>query len=308
VGLIAAALAAVYPPLVLSGASLLTESIAMPLLLGAILLALEHRRRGGVRWAVAAGLVTGLGILTRENYFLLLVPLALLVWTRRPRWSLASLTAPALVVVAAAAVVLPWTFRNAVTMDALIPVSDSTGYVWGGVYNAVSDHNRQFPASFVPPTAVPSYRTLFADTSLDEDGLSRALESRAKAYARAHPSYVAKALFWNSFRLFDLGGTDFARIVGGSVGFSPRLSDAAVYAWYTAAALALIGLGVAPLRRTPGALWLTPLLFWATTVLALGTFRYRAPIEPFVVALAACSLDAAYERVTRRAAVPEATA
>lgn len=303
-GLIAAAVAAVYPPLIVSGASLLTESIAIPLLVGAILLALEFRRRDDVRWAIAAGVVTGLAVLTRENSFLLLVPLVLLAWTRRPRWSVRALVAPVAVVIAAVVVVTPWTIRNVATMDALVPVTDSTGYVWGGVYNPVSDHNPRFPAAFVPPTAVPSYRSLFADTTLDENDLAKALQSRAKTYARENPTYVGKVVFWNSVRLFDLTGTDFGRIVGSSLGFSNRVSDVTVYAWYLVAALALVGALVAPLRRTPWALWLAPLLFWATTVLALGTFRYRAPLEPFVLALAACAIDAAYRRVAHRAPAP----
>jgi 4-amino-4-deoxy-L-arabinose transferase-like glycosyltransferase len=300
IGIIAAAMAAVYPPLILSGGSLLTESIATPLMLGAILLALEHRRRGGLRWAVASGVATGLAVLTRENSFLLLVPLALLVWDGRRRWSARALVAPVTVLIAAGVVVAPWTIRNAVTMDALIPVTDSAGYVWGGVYNEVSDHNPRFPAAFVPPSAVPTFAPLFADRSLDENALADALQARAKEYARAHPTYVGKVVFWNTYRLFDLGGTGFARVVGASLGFSARLSDLAVFSWYLVAALAVVGLFVAPLRRTPWALWLAPVLFWATTVLALGTFRYRAPLEPFILCLAACGLATAFERVGRR--------
>jgi hypothetical protein len=36
-------------------------------------------------------------------------------------------------------------------------------------------------------------------------------------------------------------------------------------------------------------------------VLALGTFRYRAPIEPFVLAFAAVTACAIHDRVTTRA-------
>jgi 4-amino-4-deoxy-L-arabinose transferase-like glycosyltransferase len=295
VGLVAAAVAAVYPPFLLVGGSLLTESIGLPLFLGALLLALEQRRRGrGVRWAVGAGVLLGLGILARENFVVLLLPLGLLMWTRRTRWAVAAFA------VAAVAVVAPWTIRNAVRMDALIPVSDTSGYVWGGVYNAEADHNPRFPAAFIAPSAVPEYRSLFTDRHLDEDELADALQSRAADYVREHPAYVAKVVFWNSARLFDLTGRDFAHVVGGSIGYSDRVSDLALVGWYLLAPLAAIGLFLAPLRRVPWPVWLVPVTFWASTVLALGTFRYRAPIDVFVVALAAWTLCAAYERVQAR--------
>jgi hypothetical protein len=44
------------------------------------------------------------------------------------------------------------------------------------------------------------------------------------------------------------------------------------------------------LRRTPLAFWATPLLFVAVTIPTLGTSRYRAPIEPFIVLLTAFAL------------------
>jgi 4-amino-4-deoxy-L-arabinose transferase-like glycosyltransferase len=299
VGLVAAAIAAVYPPLVLDGGSLMTESIALPALLGMLLLALEYRRRHDIRWAVAAGVVAGVGVLTRENFLVLLAPLALVTWTP-PRVSLRSLAAPAALVVAALAIVAPWTVRNAVRMDAFIPVSDTGGYVWGGVYNSKSDHNPRFPAAFIAPSEVPAYRDLFADRSLDEKELADALQHRAREYATDHPTYVAKVVFWNSLRLFDLTGFDFGRVVGGSLGYSARVSDLALVGWYLVAPFGLVGAWLAR-RRLPWELWLVPVTIWATTVLALGTFRYRAPIEPFVLAFAAVTACAIHDRVTTRA-------
>jgi hypothetical protein len=301
-GFAAAAIAAVYPPLVLAGGSLLTESLSLPLVVGGLLLALEHRRRGGLRWAVLAGLVTGVAVLTRENSVVLLAPLALLVWVGRPRFRLASLVAPAALVIAAGVVVLPWTVRNWARFDTVVPVTDSTGFVWAGVYNPDSAANDRFPAVFVAPVAVDSYRPLFADPELDEVELAGELQSRARDYARDHPSYVAEVIGWNTLRMFDLTGREFAHVVGASLGYSTRVSDAAVAGWYLVAAAALVGLFVAPIRRTPLEVWFAPLLFWATTVLALGTYRYRAPIEPFVLCLAGCAVVAAHDRLRRRVA------
>lgn len=303
-GLVALAIAAVYPPLLLAGASLLTESVALPLLLGAVLLALEHRRRGrGLRWALAAGLTTGFAVLARESYLVLVPALAALVWQLRPRWSRAAIAAPLALCAAAAAVVLPWTIRNAVEMDAFIPVTDADGFIWSGVYNDVAnDDDARFPASWLPPSGVPAHEALFDDPSLDEDELSRELRSRAVEYAKDHPGYVVEVVARSTMRLFDLSGRDHAHVVGESIGYSHRLSDLGLAGWYLVAPLALVGIALGGLRRAPLALWALPVLFVAVTVIALGTYRYRAPLEPFVVCLAAFGLCTAADRRAARAA------
>jgi hypothetical protein len=147
---------------------------------------------------------------------------------------------------------------------------------------------------------VPSLQPLFDDPTLDEDELSRELRSRAVEYAVDHPSYVARVVFWNTMHLFGFSGRDFAHVTGASLGYSARLSDAGLVGWYAVAALAAVGLVSAPWRRTPLALWSVPVLFAATTVTALGTYRYRAPLEPFALCLAAVALCAIADRVRRR--------
>jgi len=55
VGLVAAALAAVFPPLVLLSRDLVSETLFIALMLGALLCVLNFRRSGGaLRWAAAA--------------------------------------------------------------------------------------------------------------------------------------------------------------------------------------------------------------------------------------------------------------
>ena len=81
VALGAGALAAVFPPLLLVGSSLMSESLYIPLVLGAVLAALaargsEHRWR----YALLTGLLVGLAALTRANGLFVLVPIAFLAW------------------------------------------------------------------------------------------------------------------------------------------------------------------------------------------------------------------------------------
>src|SRR3954468_275717 len=87
VALAAMALAAVYVPLILVGGALMSEPLFAALLLGALTAALAHRRPPHrLRWAVLAGVLGGLVILTRANGLILLLPLGLAVWDARPRW------------------------------------------------------------------------------------------------------------------------------------------------------------------------------------------------------------------------------
>ena len=94
VALVAMALGAVYVPLVLVGGSLMSETLFAALLLGALAAAIRGAGAGHrCRWALLAGVLGGLTILTRANGAVLLLPLALAVWDGRPRWSRRALPA-----------------------------------------------------------------------------------------------------------------------------------------------------------------------------------------------------------------------
>ena len=131
-GIAAAALAAFYPDLVWFGAHFWSEIVFLTILWWAIerlLVAHETGRRSQV---VVAGLLWGLGILTRET-ILYLTPLVgiWLAWAgRREGGPLRG----GLFVATAVLVVAPWTVRNAVVFDgALVPVSTASGLnLWQG--------------------------------------------------------------------------------------------------------------------------------------------------------------------------------
>src|SRR5262249_45529527 len=112
-GLIALALAAVYPPLILFSGALMTEPLLIALLLGSVVALLDRR-------LIVAGVLAGLAVLTRSNAILLLAPLAVGALVARPHRRL--LHAAAFVAIALA-VVSPWTIRNAVAFHAFVPVS-----------------------------------------------------------------------------------------------------------------------------------------------------------------------------------------
>src|SRR5262249_17978985 len=129
-GVAAAAIAAVYPPLVWIAAYAFSEAIAWPLgLLAAwrfdLMLDAEPGRR--TRAALVAGLVTGLAILVRPGLTFFAGLAALwLVWRRQPRLVL-WLVAGIMVLVG------PWTVRNYVREGRFILVAAEGGVTfWTG--------------------------------------------------------------------------------------------------------------------------------------------------------------------------------
>lgn len=294
VGLVAVALAAVYPPLVVWGSSLLTEPLFIVLEMGAILAVLRYRRRSParLRWAVAAGALTGLATLTRSNGFVLLLPLAFGVWTLRPRLSIRALAAPAALGVAAILVVAPWTIRNAVVLHAFVPVSTELGFIMGGTYNPASQSSHVCPSCFL--ARLPDDPDLARDyPTLGEADADRRLRSVALDYIRAHPLSPLVTGIRNTRRLLGLDGLWFERTWGLAYGFGTRLSTASVVGSLAAWMLALLGAATRAARRVPSFAWAVPVLLLASGAFLHLEPRYRTLLDPFVLLLAAAALPAA---------------
>jgi hypothetical protein len=312
--LVAMALAAVYPPLLLAGGSLLSESLSLPLELGSLLVAwVAPRARRPLRWCALAGLLCGLDILCRPESFILLVP-ALLLACRRPRDEelrsrlRAGSVRAALLVGAAGLTVTPWLVRDAVVMGRFVPVTTQGGLVASGTYNDTAAHDPVHPAAWRPANLVPEYRHLLRGTEIQEES---ALRAAALHYIRTHPAYPLRVAGWNLVRLFDLNGRGEARGSWGANGYSPGIANLDAYGLLGLAALAAYGsarrLGRARRRARPPAaavfdgpeaparagnprpwpLWLAPVLLVLVTIPVLGESRLRVGIDPFLVLLVA---------------------
>jgi 4-amino-4-deoxy-L-arabinose transferase-like glycosyltransferase len=290
VGIAAGALAAVYPPLVLAGSSLLSESLFIPLELGAVLSALVHRDSPHRwRWAVASGVLAGLAALTRGNGIALALPLIFLVWSERPRRTWRSLRAPAAMLAACVLTIAPWTIRNQIVLHQFVPVTTETGFALAGTYNWAAQHDHAYPDLWLPP--VTQMHTIFAaHPTANEAQVSSHLTTMALDYIRAHPGSVPATVYWNTLRLLNLTGSGVERAFAGGEGYPVWLAVASVYAFWVLLALALLGAIRGAARRAPLALWACPLVVVLTTVPLLGLTRYRAPIDPFLLPLAAAAL------------------
>ena len=274
--LAAMAIAAVFPPLVMVSVATLSEALFIALMLGALACALAYRRDERVVLVVAAGALVGAAALTRTNGLVLLLPLLLLV----PRGRV-------LLVVSALVVIAPWTIRNAAQFDTFVPTTTQAGFTLAGAYNDAARDDEEFPAAWRPPTMAPYDELLREGRGKDEAELERAFRSEALAFAADHPLYVPRVVFWASVRMLNLADADLEELSAREAGVGEGFVRLNRYATWLLVALAIAG---AILARPPPWFWLFPLLLWLSVAIAIGATRYRTPVDPFLILLAACAL------------------
>ena len=124
VGLIAAALGAIYPMILASAAGVMSESLYLTIVATTFVVLVSAVERPGLwRWT-AVGALVGAAALTRGEAILLVpfvvLPSLGLLWNTPPR---RKLLAAGLVTLAAAAVMLPWIARNSVRFHTLVLTS-----------------------------------------------------------------------------------------------------------------------------------------------------------------------------------------
>lgn len=290
-GLIGAALAAVAPSLVLLNSSLVSEQVFVPLLLGLVLLVLRARRAPDWRVAAALGVLCGLAALTRVIGLLLVLPALLAVWAGRPRLSRRAVAAPLIVLATAALTVLPWTIRNTVEFDRFVPLATQEGFNLFGTYNEESAAATDPRGGWKFPLGLRESGGLFHRPGLDEAEISERLGRKARSYIVHHPAYPLEVAILNTPRLFGIGDdAETTRVDQEQSGIPANLRRTVEVSVFLTLVLGLLG-GLALLRRRvasgPVAVWLVPALLFAGTVFFLAVPRYRVPLDPFLILLAA---------------------
>jgi len=307
VGLVAMAIAAVYPPLILLDSALLSESLFVALMLAAMAAGFAARSSPAIfRWAAASGALVGLAVLTRQNGVLLLLPVIGAIASARTIPRQRRLRACAAVVAVALLMVLPWAVRNAVEFDAFVPVATQSGLLLAGTYNDEARLDPRLPGAWRPPDTQREYSALFADPALNEAELDSELRERALRYARRHPEYVLRSWVRRFVWMLHLGGGDVERLSDADRNIVGDLGDASRWGFYVVAVLALAGAFTRPARAAPWYFWLTGALLLVSGVALAGLIRYRSIVDPFLVLLAASAVIAAADRLrgTRRTAAP----
>jgi 4-amino-4-deoxy-L-arabinose transferase-like glycosyltransferase len=305
VALVAAALMAVYPPLVMLSLELYSEPLFIDLMLGAVLAAFVYRDDRRLRWALLAGALAGLATLTRQNGVLLLAVLLFALWLPpRRRWAAAR--APLAALLIAVALIVPWTVRNYVVFNEFVPLSTGGGFNLAGVYNADAQHDPRFNALWRLPIRTEAGAEVYAIPALRETEIDRELRDRARDYIGDHPSYVGEVVFWSALRTLNLADAGTATSVGifDSRGIGTEITPVEPPAFFLVAALGIVG-AVVLIRRPKGQrgppwLWALMIVLPAATLPIIGLPRYRAGGEPFLLILAANAMLAVWDLMRAR--------
>lgn len=297
VGLVAAALLAVFPNVIYQVATVQLETTFIFLLLATLAVIVTHDWAGGPpsgRRLLAFGATLGVAVLVRPFAAVLLVGLACALRSIQLGWRRVALAVavPAAVVVAMS---IPWTIRNAVQMDAFIPSSTNMGD------GLCLDRNLDATGGF-----------RFADhdgcvdPALPEVPRNAGNTKKALHFVLDHPDRELLQIVRRARFMFrdDHDGIGAVQGLGGGAFLSPRVVDvaepAADWYFYVVVALAIVGLpGFARRDHRPGrlvtasglvGLLLIPLLLW-------GNPRFHLPLAPFLVLSAAFALEAGWTRV-----------
>ena len=281
VGLVAAALAAVYPLLVVLDGAVRSESLYAPLVAFTLLAAYRLRDEPTLRRAAVLGALIGAATLTRSEALLLGVLLIAIALPTLPQPI--RLRATGAIVITAALVLSPWVLRNAVHFGELT-LSTNSGSLLYGANCHDAYYSRQIGTW-------PCYPRLTVGPGQDEADVSAHLRRTGLDYASDHAGRVPAVAAVRVLRSFDFWSpADATRLEAGIGDRDLNTYRVGVSVYYLLLPLAVAGAFMLR-RREPLALLLAPVaLVVVVSILGYGTPRFRVPAEIPIVTLAAVAL------------------
>ena len=304
VGLIAAALAAVYPGMWLYERELLSEPLTMLAVAATILFVYRFHASPSFGRALGLGALVGISSSIRSELIvvsvLVVVPVVLgrvrVDVRRRLGWLVG---AGALSV----ALLMPWMLYNTGRYENPVLLSTGLGAAMrtgncGPAYEAESLGYYKFGCIALPPTS--------SDPSIADGQLRRA----AMDHMRSVPGRAAVAAAARVGRTFNLYRPLQQAQFETERGSALRVTQAAMVSYWILLPVGVAGAVLLRRRRTP----IYPLLAYPVIVVlavlpTIGAVRYRAIAEPVLVILAAVPIEASIRRRLAAAtpADPEAT-
>jgi 4-amino-4-deoxy-L-arabinose transferase-like glycosyltransferase len=293
VGLIAAALAAVYPLLVVLDGAVRSESLYAPLIAFALLAAYRLTDRPTAGRAVLLGALFGAAALTRSEAVLLLALVLAVAARHLPRGARAKPLAVA--ALTAALVLAPWVVRNWAELGRPLLSTNAGSLAYGA--NCHAAYYSRLIGTW------PCFPHLTVAPGGNEADVSSRLRDQGTRYAGDHLGRLPAVAAVRLLRTFDAWSPAFATQVEADIGNRDRSTyRVGVAMYYLLVPLAIAGAVVLRRRREPLGFLLVPFaLVAAVAILGYGTPRFRVPAEIPIVVLASVALAAVAGRRSRTA-------
>ncbi len=308
-GLVAGAIAAIYPNLFLAEGALMTEALTALLVTLALLCALRAIDRPTPGRFVVLGLPLAYGALTRsDGWFFAIALVAVVAWcvttqteddggsggnggntsARRDWRRFAKLVAAGLV--ASIVLVGSWLVRNEVRMHAFVPVAVNTWDVVAGANCARTYSGDRFGSW---DSRCLDLEAAYRAGRRGEIAVNQYARDQGIDYLKAHAGHlpaVVAARVGLTFGFYDPWHE--LNVESEFEGRDAGLSKVGYVMYLVLLLLAIAGFvrtGSGPVRRVLIVPFVTVLL---STIVGYGNQRFRMPLEPVIVVLAAVALTA----------------
>lgn len=260
-GYVAAAVVALYPPLLANDTVTLTEPLALALVLGAVLL------MDSQRW-LWAGVLTGLLLLTRPNSFGVLAILAAWCWVRLDLRRAIGLASASVLVFA------PWIVRNQIQVGTWHP-NTSDGFTLAAVYAKPAQQAGTFvDPAFSPAFDSPEDRLL----RFDEAAWNSALTRAGLRGIKGNPAYVGRTVRRNFRGYFEISA-ELNRYPERNDGRNMKFRDSTRPLYFLITILGLAGLALRWRDPRVRVLVLVAAQFVVLSLVLVAPPRLRAPFD-----------------------------
>ena len=297
-GIAAAGVAAVYPPLWILDATLVSESLYAPFIAAVIWLSVSIAARSDLRKVVGLGVLLGAAALTRGEglslFAFLVIPLFALQRSRPLGIRVRNIVLCGLCGIL---VIAPWTIRNLRILEEPTVISVGAGYVL-----KVGNCDLTYYGERLGYWAQECAYAGFGDDSLDRSEHELRAREQALDYVDDHLDRLPTVVAARVGRMYELyrpsQGVDL-NVLFERRGRLPSI--AGLYSFYLVAGLAAVGL--LTIRRRPLLAVAPAALFVVTTVTAATTFgvtRYRVGVDVALVILAGVGIGQLSQWLARR--------
>lgn len=292
-GLIAAALAAVYPLLWVIDGAIMSETEYVLLITLTLLASYSYLSRPTLKRAAVLGVCIALAALTRGEALALLVLLVVpLVWHAVRPWG-DRIRAALVVGLAFCAVLAPWTIRNFATFENPVLISTNGDNVFAG-----ANCDRSYYGDLIGSWAFSCFGRRGPG---DESQYSREWRRRGLDYARAHRGRIPVVVAARLGRAFDVYRPAQGVFLASAEGRDHRVEWLGVYMFWAMLPFGLAGAVILRRRRQPLYILGAPFLLMLVMAAAIyGSTRFRVAFEPVLVTFTAVALDALWARVAER--------